>query len=63
LRQGTDIHHDHSFDVGAMATEQRLKTVAAHVQEAISEASHTNIPTMRKVANQAIHRHNGGEAS
>ena len=39
LRQGMDAKHDYSVDVGAMATEQQLKIVAAHVQDAISKGA------------------------
>ena len=39
LRQGMDADHDYSVDIGAMATEQQLKTVAAHVQDAVSKGA------------------------
>ncbi|HTQ20667.1 aldehyde dehydrogenase family protein [Mycobacterium sp.] len=39
LRQGMDAEHDYSVDIGAMATEQQLKTVAAHVHDAISKGA------------------------
>jgi acyl-CoA reductase-like NAD-dependent aldehyde dehydrogenase len=39
LRQGMDTSQDYSVDVGAMATEQQLKIVGAHVQDAISKGA------------------------
>jgi acyl-CoA reductase-like NAD-dependent aldehyde dehydrogenase len=39
LRQGMDAQHDYSADVGAMATEQQLQIVAAHVQDAVSRGA------------------------
>jgi acyl-CoA reductase-like NAD-dependent aldehyde dehydrogenase len=39
LRQGMDVERDYSVDIGAMATEQQLKTVAAHVQDAIAKGA------------------------
>jgi acyl-CoA reductase-like NAD-dependent aldehyde dehydrogenase len=39
LRQGMDADHDYSVEVGAMATEQQLKVVDSHVQEAISKGA------------------------
>jgi acyl-CoA reductase-like NAD-dependent aldehyde dehydrogenase len=39
LRQGMDTDHDYSVDIGAMATEQQLKIVAAHVQDAVSKGA------------------------
>ncbi|MGE2814335.1 aldehyde dehydrogenase family protein [Mycobacterium heidelbergense] len=39
LRQGMDRSRDYSVDVGAMATEQQLYTVAAHVQDAVSKGA------------------------
>jgi len=39
LRQGMDADRDYSVDIGAMATEQQLKIVAAHVQDAVSKGA------------------------